>query len=221
MTFVLARGGLLGPRIENSIEAFKAALDAGLDGFTFSAQPTMDAVCVAMEDMEMGRTTDGGGLLRKMKYGDLPRLKNGEAVPKLLDALEMPAKEICVELIGEPGWKSALAAVEASDALGRVCFASMEHSEALQLWAACPKARCGFIWSEVEADGLSEEEVSGLPPNLHIHVPLGSLLKRREFRVKKEKRLVAWGAVGRGGLAPLGFEPLGCVLGPSKGETSQ
>jgi glycerophosphoryl diester phosphodiesterase len=213
MTFTLACRGLSGLCIENSMEAFGAALKAGLDGFTFSAQPTRDAVCVAMEDLDMGRTTDGDGLLRKMKYSELPRLKNGEAVPKLLDALAMPTKEICVDLIGEPGWKNALAAVEASSALGRVCFASIEHSEVLQLWASCPKARCGFIWSEAEADELLEEEISALPPNLHLHVPLRSMLKRKDFWVPLAKRLVAREAEGREDIAPLGFEPLGCVLG--------
>ena len=188
-------------------------MEAGLDGFTFSAQPTMDAVCVAMDDLEMGRTTDGCGSPRKMKYGELPRLKNGEAIPKLLDALELPAIEICVDLTGEPGWKNALAAVEASDALGRVCFASVEHSEVLQLWASCPKARCGFIWSEVEADELSSDEISALPANLQLHVPLSSLLKRKEFWVPLAKKLVVRVAGGREDMALLGFEPLGWVIG--------
>jgi glycerophosphoryl diester phosphodiesterase len=195
------------------MDAFNAALEAGLDGFTFSAQPTMDAVCVAMDDLEMGRTTDGCGSLRKMKYGELPRLKNGEAIPKLLDALELPAIEICVDLIGEPGWKNALAAVEASDALGRVCFASAEHSEVLQLWASCTKARCGFIWSEAEADELSSDEILALPANLYLHVPLNSLLKRKEFWVPLAKRLVAWTAGDRKDMEFLGFEPLGWVIG--------
>ena len=173
----------------------------------------MDAVCLAMYDLEMGRTTDGYGSPRKMKYGELPRLKNGETIPKLLDALELPAKHICIELVGEPGWKNALAAVEASDALGRVCFASAEHSEVLQLWAACPKARCGFIWSEVEADELSSDEISVLPANLHLHVPLNSLLKRKEFWVQQAKRLVAWTAGNRKDVELLGFDPLGWVIG--------
>jgi glycerophosphoryl diester phosphodiesterase len=213
MTFTLAFGGLSGQHVENSMGAFSASLDAGLDGFTFSAQPTRDAVCVAMNDIEMGRTTDGRGILRKMKYSELPKLKNGEAIPKLLDALELPAKLICVELVGEPGWKNALAAVDASDALGRVCFASSEHSEMLQLWASCPKARCGFIWSEDEADGLSGDEVSALPANLHLHVPLASLLKRKEFWATQAKRLVAWTAGDRKDMALLGFETLGWIIG--------
>jgi len=212
MTFTLAFGGLSASHLENSMEAFNASLEAGLDGFTFSAQPTRDAVCVAMNDIEMSHTTDGCGSLRKMKYGELPKLKNGEAIPKLLDALELPAKLICVELVGEPGWKNALAAVEASDALGRVCFASAEHSEALQLWASCPKAICGLIWSEEEADGLSSDEVSALPAKLHLHVPLGSLLKRKDFWTPQAKRLVAWTAGNKKNAVLLGFEPLGWII---------
>jgi len=213
MTFFLACRGLSGTHVENSMAAFRAALDVGLDGFTFSAQPTRDAVCVAMNDTEMGSTTDGVGSPRKMKYGELPRLKNAETIPKLLDALELPAKEICVELIGEPGWKNALAAVEASNALGRVSFVSLEHSEVLQLWASCPRARCGFIWSEEEADGLPLEEVSALPPDLQLHVPISSISKRVDFWAPLANRLVAWTVGGKEDAALLGFEPLGWVIG--------
>jgi len=189
-------------RVENSLDAFRAALEAGMDGFYLGVQPTRDAVCVVASDSAS----------RSMKYNELPRLKNGEAVSKLMDVLEFPAKLSVIELMGEPGWKNALAAVEAQDSLGRVIFSSLEHSEILQLWAACPRARCGFVWEEDEAGAITEEEVSDLPEALLLHVPINSIHKRADFWKKYANRLAVWGVTDYEHIKSIGFDPFACAV---------
>jgi len=207
MSIILGHRGLSSKHPENSLEAFQAALKAGMDGFELDVQPTLDGVCCVLHDDDLGRTAQGPGLLRKLKCADLPLLKNGETVPRLSDVLELPARLVNVELKGEPGWKQALAAVEAAEALDRVLFSSFEHSEVLQLWADCLDARCGFLWEADEAEELDAESLEDLPPTLMFHVPLSAVLSRPGFWQPYAKRLALWGLKKPAEAAGLGFEP--------------
>ncbi len=190
---LLGHRGLSSKHLENSLEAFRAALAAGLDGFELDVQPTRDGVCLVLHDEDLARTAHGSGCLRQMKAAEMPLLRNGEPVPRLTDALELPAQFINVELKGEPGWQQALAAVEASDALDRVLFSSFEHSEVLQLWAACEAARCGFLWETDEALELTADELGDLPEALWLHPPLQAVKARPELWAPHAARLALWG----------------------------
>ena len=190
---ILGHRGLSSKHLENSMEAFRAALAAGMDGFELDVQPTRDGVCLVLHDEDLGRTANGSGLLRQMKAAELPPLKNGETVPRLADVLELPARLVNVELKGEPGWQQALAAVEAAEALDRVLFSSFEPSEVLQLWAACETARCGFLWETDEALDLTAEELADLPGALWLHPPLKAVQARPELWAPYANRLALWG----------------------------
>ena len=190
---ILGHRGLSSKHLENSMEAFRAALAAGLDGFELDVQPTRDGVCLVLHDEDLARTANGSGLLRQMKVAELPPLKNGERLPRLADVLDLPAKLINVELKGEPGWQQALATVEAAEALDRVLFSSFEHSEVLQLWAACEAARCGFLWDDDEARDLTAEELADLPEALWLHPPLKAVQARPGLWAPHAQRLALWG----------------------------
>ena len=207
MPLILGHRGLSSKHLENSLESFRGALAAGMDGFELDVQPTRDGVCMVLHDDTLDRTATTGGTLRQLRASELPPLRNGEAVPRLVDALELPAKLINVELKGEPGWKQALAAVEAAGALDRVLFSSFEHSEVLQLWAECPEARCGFLWESGEAMELTADELADLPANLWLHLPLRALLDRPEFWAPHATRIAAWGMKSGAEAKALPFEP--------------
>jgi glycerophosphoryl diester phosphodiesterase len=207
MPLLLGHRGYSAKHLENSMEAFRAALAAGMDGFELDVQPTQDGVCMVLHDDDLSRTAKGSGVLRRMKSTTLPPLKNGEEVPRLSDVLDLPAKLINVELKGEPGWQQALAAVEASEALDRVLFSSFEHSESLQLWAACPAARCGFLWETDEANDLTTEELDDLPAELMLHLPLRAVAKRPDFWRPYASRIALWGMKVPKEADGLGFAP--------------
>jgi len=207
MSLILGHRGHSAQHLENSMEAFRAALAVGMDGFELDVQPTQDGVCLVMHDDDLDRTTAGSGTLRKLKSNELPRLRNREGVPRLSDALELPARLINIELKGEPGWKQALAAVEAAEALDRVLFSSFEHSEVLQLWAECHEARCGFLWERDEAEELTAEDLANLPPTLSFHPPLKAVKANPALWRPYANRLALWGMKTPGEAAGLGFEP--------------
>ena len=50
MSLVLGHRGLSSSHLENSMEAFRAALAAGMDGFELDVQPTLDGVCAVLHD---------------------------------------------------------------------------------------------------------------------------------------------------------------------------
>ena len=204
---ILGHRGLSSRHLENSMESFRAALAAGMDGFELDVQPTRDGVCVVLHDDDLGRTALGSGLLRKMKAAELPPLKNGEPLPRLADVLDLPAKLVNVELKGEPGWQQALAAVEAAEALDRVLFSSFEPSEVLQLWAACEGARCGFLWETDEALALTAEELADLPLALWFHPPLKAVKANPGLWAPYAGKLALWGMKTPAEAANLPFTP--------------
>ena len=207
MSIILGHRGLSASHPENSMEAFRAALQAGMDGFELDVQPTQDGVCHVLHDDDLARTARGAGILRKLKSAELPLLNNGEPVPRLVDVLGLPARLVNVELKGEPGWKQALAAVEASGALDRVLFSSFEHSEVLQLWSACHEARCGLLWEADEAADLDAETLAELPAGLTFHLPLSEIKARPGFWAPFASRLALWGMDRPSEAEGLGFKP--------------
>jgi glycerophosphoryl diester phosphodiesterase len=207
MSLILGHRGHSALHLENSMEAFQAALAAGMDGFELDVQPTLDGVCLILHDDDLARTAAQGGVLRKLKSTELPLLANGEAVPRLSEVLALPARLVNVELKGEPGWKQALAAVEAAGALSRVIFSSFEHSEVFQLWSACHEARCGLLWEEDEAADLDAETLADLPAELTLHLPLGAVAARPAFWAPHRARLAIWDLKTPADAKGLGFEP--------------
>ena len=209
---ILGHRGLSARHLENSLEAFRAALAAGMDGLELDVQPTADGVAMVLHDDTLERTALGSGALRRLRMAELPLLKNGEAIPSLSEVLELPAAHFNVELKGEPGWQAALAAVEAAECLDRVRFSSFEHTEVLQLWAACPAARCGFLWEIDEADELTADDLESLPTALSLHIPLASAKARPAFWAPFADRIYLWDLARPTEAEGLGFTPAALIV---------
>jgi glycerophosphoryl diester phosphodiesterase len=207
MSILIGHRGYSARHLENSMEAFRAALDAGMAGFELDVQPTTDGVCHILHDDDLKRTAARPGILRKLKSAELPLLNNGEPVPRLVDVLALPARLVNVELKGEPGWKQALAAVEGAGALDRVLFSSFEHSEVFQLWSVCHEARCGLLWETEEAAELDQESLAQLPEQLMLHLSLAAIKARPAFWAPHKSRLALWGMNSPAEAQSLGFEP--------------
>ncbi|CDI04667.1 Glycerophosphoryl diester phosphodiesterase (fragment) [Candidatus Competibacter denitrificans Run_A_D11] len=57
MSLILGHRGLSTTHLENSLDAFRAALAAGMDGFELDVQPTRDGVCLVLHDETLERTS--------------------------------------------------------------------------------------------------------------------------------------------------------------------
>jgi glycerophosphoryl diester phosphodiesterase len=74
---------------ENTMAAFKAAYDHGLDMFECDPKLTKDGIYVIMHDDTVDRTTDGIGPVSEMTFEEVRKLrtKAGHRVPTLEEAL--------------------------------------------------------------------------------------------------------------------------------------
>ena len=98
---------------ENTIPAFQAAFDAGVDFVETDVQLTADGFAVLMHDETVDRTTDGSGAVRDLTFAELRMLDAGSwfsdefagtRVPELAEFLDL--------LVAHPG---ARALVELKD----------------------------------------------------------------------------------------------------------
>ena len=71
---VFGHRGFSGEYPENTMLAFKKAVEAGCDGIELDVQLTKDLVPVIMHDEKVDRTTDGTGCIYDMTYDELRRL---------------------------------------------------------------------------------------------------------------------------------------------------
>ena len=74
---------------ENTMDAFRAAAEAGVDMIETDVRMTKDGVLVLMHDADIDRTTDGAGLVADMTYEELTRYNaGGRYVPAGIPTLE-------------------------------------------------------------------------------------------------------------------------------------
>ncbi len=129
---VVAHRGASATEAENTLSAFEAAIAAGADVTEFDVRMTADGIAVVMHDPDVGRTTDGSGLVRDLTLAEVKRLRiAGPAeVPTLVEALRCCSGRIAVDveiknIPGEPDFDADRElAVEATlRALEDVAFA--------------------------------------------------------------------------------------------------
>ena len=71
---VFAHRGFSGEYPENTMLAFKKAVEAGCDGIELDVQLTKDLIPVIMHDEEVDRTSDGKGRISDKTYWELSKL---------------------------------------------------------------------------------------------------------------------------------------------------
>ena len=74
MSLVLAHRGASGHAPENTLEAFRLAMEMGADGFELDVHMSLDGELVVIHDESVDRTTDGTGLVRDLTLAQLKEL---------------------------------------------------------------------------------------------------------------------------------------------------
>ena len=126
MIYVVGHRGAAGVLPENSLKAFRYAIDLGVDYVECDVHLTWDDQLIVMHDDKVDRTTDGTGLIRSMTFDAVRRLDagDGEQVPTLDEVLETvqgKVKLLC-ELKGEGVEEAAVDAVQARKMEAEVIF---------------------------------------------------------------------------------------------------
>ncbi|GAA0078475.1 glycerophosphodiester phosphodiesterase [Clostridium sp. CTA-5] len=100
-TLNIAHRGLSGLYPENTMLAFKKALEAGCDGIETDVQLTKDGYAVICHDEELDRTTTGTGLIKDYTLEELMKLDAGIKFGEEFKGLKIPTLEEFLEYISD------------------------------------------------------------------------------------------------------------------------
>ncbi len=100
-TLNIAHRGFSGMYPENTMEAFKKAVEIGSDGIETDLHITKDGVIVICHDETIDRTTDGSGFIKDYTYRELTEFNagHGEKIPSLDELMDyMKDKNLLLNL---------------------------------------------------------------------------------------------------------------------------
>jgi glycerophosphoryl diester phosphodiesterase len=112
MPRIYAHRGASATHPENTLLAFRAALESGADGIELDVHATADGIPVVIHDRDVARTTDGYGFVDELPLARLQALDagRGERVPTLAEALTLVSEAVHLDIeIKDPAsWPHAL-----------------------------------------------------------------------------------------------------------------
>ena len=91
MVLKIAHRGASGYAIENSIEAFRMALQLNSDVIEFDVHSTKDGKLIVMHDPSIDRVTNGKGMINNLTLNEIKkyRLSNGKPIPTFYEVLDL------------------------------------------------------------------------------------------------------------------------------------
>jgi glycerophosphoryl diester phosphodiesterase len=161
------RGGADGPAGENTLSAFKIAVDTGYRYLETDVHATSDGVLLAFHDRRLQRVTDAKGRISVLTAAEVAQARIGdEPIPTMADLLEaFPDARFNID-VKEPNAIDPLSALlRRADAVERVCISSFSDTrltamraefgpelctsagprEAFRIWRASRKLKLGEV----------------------------------------------------------------------------
>lgn len=149
---------------ENTMLAFRKAIEQGADGIELDVQFTKDKKLVVLHDDSIDRTSNGNGYVEDITYDELLKLDfgvfkgeqfAGEKIPLLSEVLELIKQSgillnIEIKNRGEKvdGLERAVAdMVHAYDLNDKILYSSFDHQMLYRLKQYDPSAKIGALYS--------------------------------------------------------------------------
>ncbi|MFP4324267.1 MAG: glycerophosphodiester phosphodiesterase [Anaerolineales bacterium] len=155
---VIAHRGASADAPENTLAAFRLALEHGADGIEFDVHQTADGALVVIHDDDLARTTDIRGAVRKVNLADLKTADAGawfgpafvgEPVPTLEDVCAWLASNDLLAFVElkAPDIEDAVAkTLRAAGLAGRVQVRSFDHAALQRFYAVAPEIPISELW---------------------------------------------------------------------------
>ncbi len=127
---VMAHRGFSLDGLENSLAAFAAAVDLGLDYLETDVHATHDGVLLAFHDDRLDRVTDASGAIADLPWSQVSRARIGgvEPIPLLEDVLgTWPQIRVNIDVKAAPAIAPLVQAIRRTNAIERVCVASFSE----------------------------------------------------------------------------------------------
>lgn len=130
--------------LENTLQAFRAAVDLGYGYIETDVHTTADGVVVLFHDDTLERVTDGLGSVQSLTFAQLQelRIREQEPIPTLDELLEtLPHVRINIDIKDAASILPLRAVLDKHNAYGRVCITSFSDRRVLAFTALTPLTR--------------------------------------------------------------------------------
>ena len=191
MSLIYGHRGASGHAPENTLEAFRLAMDMGADGFELDVHMSKDSELVVIHDETVDRTTDGTGLVRELTLEQLQALDacngmenyRGAKIPTLAEVFELirDTHHIVNVEVKTDEWfypqieEKCLALAKEKGVEDRVIYSSFNHYTLMKLRQLEPDAKLGMLFGDIMvkpweyADHLQVDYLH--PMKMNINVP--------------------------------------------------
>lgn len=188
---IFAHRGVSSQCPENTLAAFRKAIEIGADGIELDVHRSKDGQLVVCHDETVDRTTDGKGIIQEMTVQELSQLDaggwfgpsfKGERIPLLEQVLKLlqPTSlwlniELKTDYYFYPGIEEqTYALIHAYGMEDRVILSSFNHYTVLRFQRIAPRIRTGILYSchlYEPHKYASELGVGALHPPMHLAPP--------------------------------------------------
>jgi glycerophosphoryl diester phosphodiesterase len=151
---------------ENTMEAFKKAIDVGSDGIELDVQLSADGMAMVCHDERLERTTSGKGYLKDLSASELRKLDagawfslaySGTKMPFLAEVLDLLKHnnlmlniEIKTGIFNYPGIEEkVIRLVREAKMADRVVLSSFNHYTLMTCKKIAPEIAIGLLYSEI------------------------------------------------------------------------
>lgn len=162
---IWAHRGASGNAPENTIEAFKLAIEMGSDGIELDVQYTRDRRVVVIHDETIDRTSDGHGKVCDFTLTELRTFNFNKTHPEGYDRCLIPTLEEVLMLLKDtklylnielktgielyPGIEYEVVNIVSQYGMtDRVIFSSFNHESLKRVKATSPNAKCGMLYRD-------------------------------------------------------------------------
>lgn len=179
-----AHRGVMALQPENTMSAFRLALDTGADGIETDVHLTKDGELVLIHDETLERTTDGNGMVSSYTLDELRRFNAGvrysqqEVIPTLQELLELVRGEsirlnleVKTDVLRYVGIESRLLDTIESSGIdpSRVLFSSFNHETIHRLKKMRPDIEAAILLAQPLYDTVGYLESVGAD-SVHPHI---------------------------------------------------
>jgi len=163
-TLILAHRGASGYYPENTMTAFRKAIEMGADGFELDVHLTKDGKLAVIHDETVNRTSFHRGYvkdftlaqLKGMNFNRKRNFRGKEPIPTLEEVLDLlkPTSlilniELKTNVIDYPGIEAkVLAAVKERGMEDRIIYSSFNHQTVARIRKLDPSAQVGYLFEE-------------------------------------------------------------------------
>ena len=165
MSLIYGHRGASGHAPENTLEAFRLAMDMGADGFELDVHMSLDGELVVIHDETVDRTTGGTGLVRELTLEQLKTLDasngmdayRGAKIPTLGEVFDLirDTRHIVNVEVKTDEWfypqieEKCLALAKEKGVEDRVIYSSFNHYTLMKLRQLKPDAKLGMLFGDI------------------------------------------------------------------------